>query len=145
MTAIDIAFATATRLKLRFKTPVGAISVEDLWDLPLTAGNGKANLDDIAVALDNQLSTVARKSFVNQTKVDNDQTEIKLAFDIVNHVIQVKLDERDKAKRAADRRAQRQTLLNLLAEKENARLQEASADELRNLLASLDAEEDAVV
>jgi hypothetical protein len=35
-------FEQATRAKIRFSTPVGMLSVEDLWDLPLTSTQGQA-------------------------------------------------------------------------------------------------------
>ena len=42
-------FEMATRKKIRFNSPQGDLSTEDLWDLPLSSKvNGKANLDDIA-------------------------------------------------------------------------------------------------
>ena len=40
-------FQKASRLKLRFDSPKGLLSVEDLWDLPLTsAGNRDPSYSD---------------------------------------------------------------------------------------------------
>ena len=44
-------FEQASRLKLRFPSPLGTLSTEDLWHLPLTSTTGKANLNDIGKAL----------------------------------------------------------------------------------------------
>ena len=58
-------FEQASRLKLRFTTARGSLSVEDLWDLPLTSTTGKPNLDDIAKSLNRELrATSEETSFV---------------------------------------------------------------------------------
>lgn len=41
-------FEQASREKVRFQTQVGQVSVEDLWELPLSSKANKPNLDDIA-------------------------------------------------------------------------------------------------
>jgi hypothetical protein len=48
-------FEKASRLKLRFSSPAGLLTVEDLWDLPLSAQAKVANLDDIAKGLNKTL------------------------------------------------------------------------------------------
>ena len=65
-------FEQATRAKLRFSTPNGMVSTEDLWDLPLTSLNSKrANLDDIARTLDAELKSTASVSFVSNVSEVN--------------------------------------------------------------------------
>lgn len=46
----DEMFQQATRLKLRFSTSQGQLTVEDLWDIPLTSTRN-ASLDSIAIDL----------------------------------------------------------------------------------------------
>ena len=133
-------FEQATRTKLRFSTSAGFIGVEDLWDLPLTSTFNKPNLNSVAQNLYRELNAFADQvSFVEPTSAQRtaQQSTTQLAFDIVKHVIDVKVAERDTAKAAADRAKQRQHLLSILAEKEDAALRNASIDELRRQLAEL--------
>lgn len=125
-------FESASRLKLRFDSKVGQLSVEDLWDLPLTS-NTKANLDAIAIDLNRQLQGT-EESFVS-TGTKNVVLELK--FEIVKHIIgvrvaenQAKVDERAKAER-------KEKLQEILAQKKNEGLAALSVEELEAELAKL--------
>jgi len=126
-------FEQATRAKLRFSTPAGMLSVEDLWDLPLTSTTKRANLDDVAKMLDNQIKNTASVSFVNDVSEVNTQT--KLAFDVVLHIIKVRLAEQAAAKTAADARAKKQKIMAIIEQKQDESLIAASIDDLQSLLA----------
>jgi hypothetical protein len=126
-------FEQASRGKLRFETQKGLITVEDLWDLPLS-GKG-INLDDIAVGLYNQLRNSDRVSFVSKTSNRND--EIQLKFDVVKHVIDVKMAERDAEAELAKRKATKQRILELIAQKQDQELAGKSIEELTSLANSL--------
>ena len=78
-------FEHASRNKLRFASPKGDLSVEDLWDLPLTSTTGKANLDDIARDLYHQIDSKAVISFVN--KVNETIREANNKFEIVKTIM----------------------------------------------------------
>lgn len=60
-----------------------------------------------------------------------------LAFEIVKHVISVKVAERDAAAQATARAAQKQRILELVAHKEDAAMSEKSVDELKEMLRAL--------
>ncbi len=121
-------FEKATRIKLRFECAQGQLSVEDLWDLPLKH-TSRANLDDIARALSRRLREESVESFVDKPPKADETCQ--LAFDIVKHVIDAKLAERDAAKLAAENREKKQRLLATLAKKEDEKLSELSIEDLR--------------
>lgn len=129
-------FQQATRLKLRFITSVGNLSVEDLWDLPLTTTKAnKASLDDVARSLHLQLQSNADISFVN-TSTTTDPT-IELSFDIVKHIIDVRLAENAAEALKKANKERKQHLLGILAQKENESLSQLSMDELRAAINAL--------
>lgn len=128
-------FEQATRAKIRFSTPVGMLSVEDLWDLPLTSTRARANLDDVARLLDAELKSTSSVSFVNDVSEVNAKT--KLMFDVVIHVINTKIDEAKAAKSAADVREKKQRIMAIIERKQEESLSAASIDDLQQMLASL--------
>lgn len=131
-------FEQATRLKLRFDSSKGQLSVEDLWDLPLTSPSGnRANLDAIAIALHRATRDIAETvSFVTPAET-NGNSELLLKFEVVKYVIRVRVAERDQAKEAAERKEKKQRLLALIAQKQDEELAGKSVDELRALAESL--------
>lgn len=123
-------FAAASRQKVRFITDRGQLSVEDLWDLPLTSPTGKnVNLNDIAKSLFRDLKQSEEVDFVEDVKKPS--TMLQLKFDLVKHVIEVKKTERDAAAKEQERKAEIQKLLEIIGTKENEELRGKSLDELR--------------
>lgn len=127
-------FITALRKQLRFDTVAGKVTTEDLWLLPLTSKT-RANLNDIAVGLDDLIQKQPRKSFVEETPKDNDDTQLK--FDIVLYVIETKRAEAKIIADAADRKAKREKLLELIDRKENQELENKGLDELRKMASEM--------
>lgn len=128
-------FEKASRLKLRFSTPQGTLSAEDLWDLPLTSNSNRANLDDIAKGLNRKLKNADEESFVNKPKMS--ESVDRLAFEIVKHVIEVRLQENEEAVKAQANKARKRQILELIAEKQNAALSEKSIEELTAMVEGL--------
>lgn len=128
-------FEKASRLKLRFSTSIGMLSAEDLWDLPLSSRTGTANLDDVARNLDADLKQGAGISFVTKTTAVNDL--LKLKFDIVLHIISIKLAEADAAAQVRANKDKKQQLLGIIAQKENETLMGTSLDELKKMVESM--------
>lgn len=129
-------FEQASRKKIRFASDRGELTTEQLWDLPLLSKNG-FDLDTVAKAVNSQLKAVSEESFVTTT-VKPQQSELELKLEILKHVIAVKVEEREKAKKAADRKVERERLLALLDQKQQAALAELSPEEIQKRLAELD-------
>jgi hypothetical protein len=128
-------FTKASRIKLRFESPKGLLTVEDLWDLPLSSTTGKANLDDIAKAAFQSLKGSEVVSFVVRNAV-SDPT-IQLRFDIVMHIIDTRIAENEAAGKAKINSEKKQQILAMIAQKEIEQVAGQSLDELRALAASL--------
>lgn len=125
-------FEKASRMKLRFDTPRGQITVEDLWDLPLFRKNANTyTIDDLARSLSRQLKQDAEESFV--VKQTSANCKLKLQFDIVKHVIDVSLQEKEAKEKATSKRQEKQRILEILAHKEDQELASKPLDELRKL------------
>jgi hypothetical protein len=133
---MDAQFIAATRGQIRFDSSKGQLTVEQLWDLPLTSTVGHPNLNDIAKALHRVLKNSDDEiSFV--TPVQKADTSNQLKFDIVKDIIAIKIAERDERTAAEAKRVQKNRIMELLAKKEDDSLAEKSTDELKALLAAM--------
>lgn len=132
-------FEKAARLKLRFPSPIGALSVEQVWDLPIvTKAKTGADLTAIARELNQRLKSTTNDDLpwlsTTTTKADD---ENQLAFDIVKHMVETKKAEAEKAATAAADREKKQKLLSLIAVKEDEKLSSMSLEDLRKAVAEL--------
>ena len=123
-------FEFASRNKLRFETVNGILSVEDLWDLPLTSTR-RANLDDIAKELNRKIKESSEESFVTPKAADK---ESAVAFEIVKHVIGVKMAENEAVRVSAEKKRQRERILEIIAQKQDEELKGKGLEELKSLL-----------
>ena len=129
-------FEQATRQKLRFDTPKGQLSVEDLWDLPLISNTGKANLDDLARDLDAEVKQEQKTSFVQPTQ-SGSNVLAELKFNIVLHIIQVRVEENRKRQDAEALTEKRRQIMAIIDRKQNEALKGQSLEDLQKLLQSL--------
>lgn len=120
-------FEQASRSKIRFEVPQGLISVEDLWDLPLKS------LDKLAIGLREQIRGES-DSFLESTAKDK-TTQLK--FDIVKHILDVKVAERDAKALSRQRVQEAQSLKQIIAEKKHESLKSMSVEDLEKKLAEL--------
>lgn len=128
-------FEQATRQKFRFESIKGELTVEQLWDMPLTSKNG-FDLDTVAKEVNRGLKACSEESFVNTNHNPAvDRLEAKL--EVVKHVIAVKLAEADERAKAADRKAEKERLLEILHQKKDQDLLGLSREELEKRIADL--------
>ena len=119
-------FKQASKMKLRFATSKGNLSVEDLWDLSLPV------LDKLAVSYDEELAKSPRKSFITNDTPSN--TELELKFNIVKEIITDKLKEKADRETAKNKAAEKARLTELLAKKQSEKLESLPEDEIKRRL-----------
>lgn len=129
-------YQKAARLKLRFMTPQGGLTVEDIWDLPLTSGRAnQANLNNIAKAISKELKDAGEEDFVNPKSGADEVLQLKL--DIVKDIIQVRQAENEAARAIADRKEKKARLLELIERKQDEQLGAKTLEELQEMVGAL--------
>ena len=134
MTTLNI-FEAATRQKLRFASSRGELTTEQLWDLPLQSKSG-FDLDSVAKATNASLKTCTEESFVKTTS-NPQQTKYELMMEVIKHIIAAKVAENEVLRKAADRKAEREKLINILSDKEDAALRDLTPEQIRAKLEAL--------
>jgi hypothetical protein len=123
-------FEQASRLRIRFATEKGNLTVEDLWSLSLV------HLDSIAVHLSKLLEENPRTTFLSTQGSDNQI--LKLSFDIAYYILSKRLEEDRLAKLTEQNKQKRKLLTDLLHEKEQDSLKSLTLEELKAQIAELD-------
>lgn len=123
-------YKEASKMKLRFATVKGNLSVEDLWDLNLVT------LDKMAVVIDEELSKNPKKSFISEITPEDKVSKLKL--DILKDIITTKLEDKAKKDSEKQRLSERKKLLEILAKKEAENLENLSIEELKKKIAELE-------
>lgn len=122
-------FEKASKLKLRFKVENGLISTEDLWDMNLRS------LDTLAKSLNRKLKDNEESFIEEKSKASN---EDELRFDIVKHVIQYKLVQKQAADDRAAKETRKKQILEIIQNKQNEALSSMSLEDLAKELQTLD-------
>ena len=125
-------FEVATRKKLRFASPKGLLTTEDLWDLPMT---GNTSLDTVSKLANRDVKVSAEESFVVDATPVNDIAVLKL--DVLKHIIAVRKAEQAARMAAQEKADRRRKLLDLLAEKDNEKDAAMTREEILKELESL--------
>lgn len=115
-------YKEASRLQLRVQTNKGLLSIEQLWSLSV------ADLDALAVSLEDEYKASGKKSFLTVRSV-KDKTA-KLKFDIVLDILNTKVEEAEVAKQKKDDKEHNDKIFKLIAEKQEAGLSKLSIRQL---------------
>lgn len=128
-------FVTVSRNKTRWPSPKGDLSVEQLWDLPLTSERG-VSLNGIAVEVNRELKSITDESFV--TPVPNKRRKLlTLQLDVVKEIIRVRLEENAAASAAASNRAERDRLEAIMAARQDKAMEGLSDEDIQKRLDQL--------
>lgn len=128
-------YQQATRNKLRFSSVRGDLTVEQLWDLPLTSKTG-VDLDTIAKSVNRELNAVAEESFV-QTTHNPQKALLTLKLEIVKDVISTVQAENEARRKASEKLAEKAFLQEVLHSKKEDALKGLSVEEIEKRLAEL--------
>jgi hypothetical protein len=126
-------FKLATKKKYRFNYK-GSITVEDLWDLSVE------DLDKIYKDLKAKQKNASEESLL-QT-VSKEDKVLANKIEIIKTIVSDKLAAQERAKKAAEQKAQNQRILEIMADKQDAALKEKSLEELQAMLSAEDVDEE---
>lgn len=120
-------YKQASKIQLRFGTPKGPLSTEQLWNL---------SISDLSMSI-KAVKKVLKKdndddlSFLEDSKIVD--VENQLRFDILKDVYLTKKKEQEEIRTAADVKAHNQKIDSLIAEKQEGKMKEMSIEDLEKL------------
>ena len=120
-------FEFASRNKLRFNYR-GLITVEDLWDL------GVRELDHIYKGLMSEKKETETESLIAK-QIENTTLETKI--ELVKYIFNTKVEEAEAMNKKIENAKKKQKILEILARKQDAALENMSEDELKKLIEDL--------
>lgn len=126
-------FKVAAKNKYRFNFR-GLITVEDLWDL--SVNDLDSIYKDLKVKQKNDNS-----EFSLLDKKTAEDVELNNKLEIVKDIVEEKLRDIERASKAAERKAKKQRILEIMADKQDQSLKDKSIDELKEMLSDIDSED----
>ena len=123
-------YKKAAQLKLRFDTPKGLLSVEQLFDLSMT--DLSTSIKKVNVLLKKEKSTDDELSFLEG--VDTMETQNSLRFKILKDVYLTKKEARDAAAIDYEKKQRNQRIAEIIAKKKDEALENMSVEELEKML-----------
>lgn len=136
-------FEQAVRRKLRFTSAVGKIGVEDLFDLPLTAGSRatrdvKMDLDTVSRSALSELNQFGETASLVNPAPKAGKEDAELRVEILKQIITEKQAAAEKARERAAKAERRRLVMEQIARKDQQDLEGKSKEELLKELAELD-------
>ena len=128
-------YKEATRLKLRFPSNRGELTVEQLWDLSLNSlKNIVKSMYDAKkkfTKMDDELS------FLEGVENSEEQKLAELRYNIVKDIYTTKANENKEALSTAEKKAKKQQLLEIMQRKREQKFENMSEEELQKEIDSL--------
>jgi hypothetical protein len=122
-------FEKAAKMKLRFPSSRGNLTVEDLWDFTLK------DLNSIAKGLNKKIKSMDEEDFLED--ISKEDGVIKLKFDIVLHVLNTKKEENKIKRDITVKKEKKEKILSIIEKKQDASLENMSEEELKKALEEL--------
>lgn len=122
-------YKKASKLKLRFQTTKGQLSVEQLWSLPMA---------DLVAAIKTAKKVIDintgddELSFLDENKKTDEKAV--LTFNILKDIYLTRMEEMEAKRKAKETKAQNEKILSIIHEKKEGALKEKSVEELEALL-----------
>lgn len=123
-------YKQAAILKLRFETPKGLLSAEQLFDLSMT--DLSTSIKKVNALLKKEQSIDDELAFLEG--VDVAETQNSLRFKILKDVYLTKKEARDAAALDYEKKQKKQRIAELIAKKKDEELENKSIEELEKML-----------
>jgi|SRR5690606_25965756 len=129
-------FQLAAENKWRYPSPIGLLTTEDLFELPLTSEKAnRPSLDGVARTVNAELKALGEESFV--AKTNPRETQLRDQLELVKQVIAIKQAELEAARNRRLRQQQRELIQQQLEKARNQQLEGKSVEELEQMLRDL--------
>lgn len=132
-------FLRASRLRLRFPSSSGLLTVEDLWDLPLQAKSSRDSLESVGapfLSKQKSLITGADSILGPTTAKTAESVRVDVSVEVLRTIAKIRQEEVAKATKAQAIKSRKAELEALLREREG---KETPLEDLRKELAELSA------
>lgn len=123
-------YKQAAQLKLRFETPKGVLSAENLFDLSMT--DLSTTIKKVNAQLKKEQTTDNELAFLEGTDVVESQNSLR--FKILKDVYMTKKDARDAAALDYEKKQKKQRIAEIIAKKKEEALENMSIEELEAML-----------